>query len=77
MLNYNQLKNSQELQNQLDKWERWYDMPKEGDWNYKTWLEKTKKDMEDLKNKGFFYGNTLPGMNESLKREINKIKKLL
>lgn len=76
-LNYNQIKNSLEIQNQLDKWDRWYDSPKEGDYNYKSWLNKTKKDMEDLKNKGFYNSNTLPGMNESLKRDINKIKKLL
>lgn len=77
MLNYNQIKNSQELQNQLDKWEKWWDIPQEGDYNYKKRIQQQKKDMEDLKNKGFFYGNTLPGMNESLNREINKIKKLL
>lgn len=76
-LNYNQLQNSQEIQKQLDKWDKWYDMPKEGDYNYKTWMDKQKKDMEDLKNKGFYNINTLPGMNESLNREINKIKKLL
>jgi len=76
-LNYNQLQNSQEIQKQLDKWDKWYDMPKEGDYNYKKRIQQQKKDMEDLKNKGFFYGNTLPGMNESLNREINKIKKLL
>jgi hypothetical protein len=40
-------------------------------------MDKQKKDMEDLKNKGFYNINTLPGMNESLNREINKIKKLL
>ena len=77
MLNYNQLQNSQEIQKQLDKWDKWWDIPQEGDYNYKKRIQQQKKDMEDLKNKGFFYGNTLPGMNESLNREINKIKKLL